>query len=186
MPAGLIGNAAAEAITSNVRLFERKTDVENRGNINSTTRGKMYFVALTSRENLEIQYIPGTIGIARNPKMNEVAIVGRNTPRYQYVGGETILKMTLDFHSVDEDKTDVITKCRWIESLTYNDGNQNPPEKIQLVWGDLYRKQIWVVKAVSYDLSLFDAEYEYLPKQAYVDITLGLAPEENLRVADVR
>jgi hypothetical protein len=183
---GLLGNAIAEAITSNVRLLNKKTDINNRGNINSTTRGQMYFIALTSREKLEIQYIPSNLGIERNSKMNEVAIVGRNTPQYQYLGGETLLKMRLDFHAVEEDRSDVIRKCRWLESLTYNDGYDKAPEKIQLVWGSLYRKQIWVIKSVNYDLSLFDAGYGYLPRQAYVDITLGLAPEQNLRVADIR
>lgn len=150
------------------------------------TGGKLYFIELSTRERLEIQFVPKTLNISRTPNIANIQVVGWNTPKYQYTGGETTLEMQLDFFAEDEDRKDVFTKCRWLESLTYNDGFLTPPSKIQLIFGDMFRKEKWIVKSCNYKMDLFHKEEGYLPQQAYVDLVLGLDPDQNLKIRDIR
>lgn len=151
----------------------------------STTQGKMYFVVLNSSpiEKLEFQFVPDEMHIDRNMKVEGVAIVGKNIPDYQYTGGETRLPLRLDFHCEDEDRKDVMYKVKWLESLTYNEGLTKSPPQLKVVYGDMYKNEIWEVLSFYARLSLFDQEYGFLPKQAYVDIVLGLA--NNFKASEI-
>jgi len=152
----------------------------------STTKGLLYLIAVDTMEKLEIQFVPPELAIERQIDIAKVRVVGRNNPLHQYVGGDTTLGLQLDFHAMDEDRKDVIRKCRWLESLGYNDGYEKQPPRVKLVFGDLFQDQIWIVQSVSYKLSAFDKQYGFLPRQAYVDIELALDPEINLKWADVQ
>lgn len=152
----------------------------------ATTQGRLYFIALQSRERLDIQYVPDDLTIDRSPSIADVAVIGRNNPVHHYSSGKTSLKLQLDFYAEEEDRQDVIRKCRWLESLGYSDGLSRPPEQIKLVFGDLFRDEIWIVKKVSYKLSNFNKEYGFLPQQAYVDVSLALDPKTNLRIKDIK
>lgn len=155
------------------------------GNFN-TTDGKLYFV-LVSRpsQRLQIQFVPAELSIQRNSSTQAVQIVGRNNPLYQYTAGEKLLSLQLDFYSDEENRQDVIRNCEWLEALTYNDGYARPPERVMLVWGDLFQSQLWTVKSVQYKLSNFDKVYGMLPKQAYVDISLALDNRIDTKKSDL-
>ena len=152
----------------------------------TTTEGKLYFILVSTLERREIQFVPPELGISRNANIQNVTIVGRNNPFYQYTSGETLLTLQLDFHAKQDDRKDVIESCRWFESILYNDNFDVPPEKVKLVFGDLFRDEVWTVKSCSYKLKNFDKVYGYLPTQAYVDLTLALDPSSNLTKEDVR
>lgn len=152
----------------------------------TTTGGRLYLIALKSLQKLEIQFVPPSLDFNRAPTIEEIAIVGRNNPLHHYIGGRTTLDFELDFHSDTADRTDVIKKCRWLEALGYNDGYQKPPEQIRLVFGKLFRDEIWIVKNVSYRLVQFDKPSGYMPIQAYVKLSLALDPKQNLRLIDVK
>lgn len=148
---------------------------------------RLYFTALKSLERLEIQYVPTELQLKRSPAIAGVAVVGRNNPKHHYLGGTTDLSLELDFHSNETDREDVISKCKWLESLAYSDGFENPPERVRLTFGSLFRNnEVWIVSNVSYTMSLFDAKKGYLPKQAYVKLTLSLDTESNLKLEDVK
>lgn len=141
----------------------------------STTDQRLYLVLVSNPESrLYIQFVPAELNIQRNSSTQAVQIVGRNNPLYQYTAGEKLLSFQLDFYADVEDKSDVIEKCKWLESLTYNDGYSKPPERVKLVWGDLFKDELWIVKTVNYKLSMFDKEKGFLPRQAYVDISFAL------------
>ena len=117
----------------------------------TTTNDNMYLVLVSSPEKrLAIQFVPAELNIQRNTQTQAVQIVGRNNPFYQYTAGEKLLTFQLDFHASQEDRKDVIEKCRWLEGLSYNDGYEKPPEKLLIVWGDLFGTDLWVVKSVNY------------------------------------
>lgn len=148
---------------------------------------RLYFTALTSLQTLPIQYVPPKITINRNPNVAAVAIVGRNTPRYHYLGGTTEITLDLDFHSEQANREDVISKVKWLESLAYSDGFNTEPEQVRLTFGKLFRaNEIFVIKAFSADLSLFDDNAGYLPRQAYVKLTLALDSSTNLLIEDIK
>lgn len=152
----------------------------------STTDKRLCFVLVTEPDKrLYIQFIPTNVSIQRNSSTQTVQIVGRNNPLYQYTAGEKLLSMTLDFYSEEEEREDVIKRCHWLEGLTYNDGYDKPPERVRLVWGDLYQDEIWTVKSVNYSLSNFHKGWGFLPQQAYVDITLALDVDKDVVKSDL-
>src|SRR5690606_14511421 len=89
----------------------------------TTTEGRLYFIALTTLDRLDIQFVPDEINISRNPTIASIQVIGRNNPIYHYISGETTLNLQLDFHAMHENRQDVINKCRWLEHLAYADGN---------------------------------------------------------------
>jgi hypothetical protein len=158
-------------------------DILNRGL--QTTDGKLYFLNLSTRDRLEVQFVPYEISISRSADWGKIAVIGRNIPQYQHLGGETRLNLMLDFYADEESRSSVIRKCRWMESLTANDGGKKPAPKVALVFGDLYKDQQWVVEDVDYKLSGFDKTRGLLPQQAYVNVRLNLDSETNPSWADI-
>lgn len=152
----------------------------------TTTEGRLYFIDVVTRERLEIQFVPLELEVVRGINMEAVAIVGRNTPRYEYIGGEKSISLKLDFHANNDDKQDALAKAKWIEQRTYNDGYAAPATRIQLVWGDMFKNEVWVIKSCPYRLSQFDKTRGFFPSQVYMDLTLGLSVNHNLRKKDVR
>lgn len=152
-----------------------------------TGDGRLYIIPERELENrIEIQFVIPELSWNRSASIQTINIVGRNNPLYQYTGGETSMSLQLDFYAQAEDRKDVITKCRYIESLAANNGYKNPPQRIRLVYGKLFRDEMWVIKSVKYKLSNFDKQYDFMPKQAYVDIDLALDTRNNLTTEDIR
>lgn len=152
-----------------------------------TTEGRLWIIPEKEIEKkIEIQFTLPEISISRTSNIQTIQIVGRNNPLYQYTSGETSFPLTLDFYAQNADRRDVITTCRFLESLSANNGYKNPPQRIRLVYGALFRDEMWVIKSVKYRLSNFDKEYGYLPKQAYVDMDLVLDTQENATWDDIR
>ena len=152
----------------------------------TTTEGQLYFIALTTLDRLNIQFVPDQLEIARNPSIANIQVVGRNNPIYHYISGDTTMRLELDFHAMTENRQDVIDKCKWLEHLAYNDGYEKEPQKVKLVFGELFQDEQWIVRQVSYSLSNFNKQKGFLPQQAYVSVELGLDPESNLLWEDIR
>ena len=152
-----------------------------------TTLGRLYITALRSLDRVEIQYVPKNLAMPRAANIGNIAIIGRNTPKYHTTGGTTTLNMELDFHAEEESKEDVIRKVRWLQSLTAIGEGGVPPEKVRVTFGDMFKSgEIWTVKSVNPRFDLFDAAHGFLPRQAYVGISLLLDPEDNITSEGMR
>lgn len=156
--------------------------------LDKTTDGRLWIVPEREiDQKVEIQFVQNTIEWARNANIQTITIVGRNNPLYQYTSGETVMSFVLDFLAQDEDRKDVITRCRYIESLAANDGYSRPPQRIRLIYGDLFKSnEMWVIKNVKYSLSNFNRAKGYLPQQAYLTLDMVLDTKQNLTSADIR
>lgn len=153
----------------------------------SVTEGRLYFVEIETKERLEIMFVPDKLERDRIPAIAPIKIVGRNNDKYHFTGGETVLSFRLDFFSEDENREDVYEKCMWLESLMYNGVGNEPPSRVQLVFGGkMFKKDIWIVERAKAEYSLFHKQQYYLPQQAYVDVVLKLDPKTNLRNHDIR
>lgn len=153
----------------------------------TTTDGKLYLTALRSLERLDIQFVPQSLSPTRSVKWAEIAIVGRNNPLHHYTGGNNELMLELDFHAANEDREDVIAKCRLLESWAMNDGYANPPERIRLTFGRLFKEnEIWVINSLDFDYSQFSPEHGMLPVQAYARVGLKMDTDTNRTKADVQ
>lgn len=138
----------------------------------STTGHRLYIIALSTLERLEIQFVPSMLSINRDPTVQQVEIVGANLPRTQQQGGGRTLTLDLDFYADDNDRMQAIKKCRQLESYTYREGQRKPAEKVRLIFGDMFQQEIWSVQKVSYDLKQFHKLHGFLPVQAYAKVTL--------------
>ncbi len=151
-----------------------------------TTNGRLYFIALRSLERLEIQFVPEKLEINRKPNVQQVEIVGLNLPKLQHQGGGRNITLELDFHAEDQNREDVIRKCLWLESLTYRDGPDKPAERVRLIFGRLFNRDIWMVESVKYELKNFHRQFDYLPTQAYATVTLVQDGELEPRAGDIK
>jgi len=145
----------------------------------STTNKELYFINTRSLEYLEIQFVPPSLNFKRNTDTQNVVIIGKNNPLYQYPAGEKLLVFELDFCAIEENRQDVKRRVDWLESLTYNEAYEEPPDTVKLVWGRMMKNQRWIVKNFDAKLDLFDKQYGWYPRQAYVNLTLGLDTRYN-------
>lgn len=155
----------------------------------STTDKSLFIVELDSpQERLEIQFVPEKITISSNANQAKLDVVGRNNPQYHYINGEDILTMTLDFYAADEEKTEAISRVKWLQSLRFNDGYSRRKKNVLIIWGDLFQEKhyVWTVQNVKVDYSQFVETKKFRPQQAMVDITLALDPGFNIRKSDFR
>jgi hypothetical protein len=166
----------------------------------ATTDKKLYFILVDDpTKQLYIQFVPPDLKINRSVSIQDIQVVGRNNPFYQYTGGAKTLSFQLDFYAEEESREDVIKSCEWLESLTYNnDGaidsngreltnSEKRPSRIKLVYGNLFQDKnyLWIVKSLNYTLSRFNKEKGFLPQQAYVDITLALDTDNDYKQRDL-
>lgn len=158
--------------------------------IPQSTPSNMWLVRIDDQgnqvESLRIQTVPLEISVEPESNWAVIPSVGRNNPFYQYTGGEDTLAFTLDWYSVENQREDVIRKCRWVQSLARADGYVKGPPRVLLIYGDLFRFATWIVDSAAYRLSLFDKERGMLPRQAYQDLVLKRVTEMNLSTQDFR
>lgn len=153
----------------------------------TTTGGKLFFTALKTLEKLEIQFVPKSLDWNRSAELGEVKVVGRSNPLYHWSGGSKDLVLELDFHSATEDRQDVLNKVSWLEALACSDGYAGGQEQVHLTYGTLFKgSDIWLVKGIKTNFSLFDPLNGMLPRQAYVSVELVLDPTSNLLQKDIK
>jgi len=147
---------------------------------------------------IDLPFIPKELNW--NTESNFVAIkpVGRNNPKYHYTGSEDRLEFDIDWHSYNNKRDDVIRKCRLIESLSKNDGYENPPHRVILHWSNrdyLFRDIHFIVLSAPYKMTQFSkASYSngniisngMLPIQATQKIVLGRITDHNLLSKEIQ
>ena len=152
----------------------------------STTNGQLYIVDTDTLEKMAIQFIPDELHWNRVVKEGDIIVVGRNNPILHYITGVDTLSFKLTLHALENNRTDVIKRAKWLKSLTYNNGFNSPRPRIRLVWGDLFSNEVWTCASADLNLRLFDKVNNMLPTLAAVDIVFKLDPSKNLLIKDVR
>lgn len=157
-----------------------------------TTDHRCYILDLSPRngvrERLEIQFVPGEITGTRTADLKDIVVVGRNNPFLHYTGGKEMINLPLEFYSDIEAHDDVKKKIDWLRSLTINNGNIGGFRSVKVIFGDLFRWETFAVKAVSYKMSHFDGDSDFLPLRANVGLTLqvqGKFDDENNVINDI-
>jgi len=155
-----------------------------------TTDHLCYLLDLTAREGiqerLEIQFMPNEINGSRSADLKELKVVGRNNPFLHYTGGKENLNLPLEFYSDIESHDDVKRKIDWLRSLTINDGKIGSYRRVKIVFGDLFRWELWVVKAVNYKYTHFDGESGFLPLRAVANLVLQIDTDNDVTINDLR
>lgn len=152
----------------------------------TTTNGQLYLTALGSLERLEIQFMPQELTPVRTANWAEIAVVSRNNPIHHYTGGSNTLSLTLDFYCEEENRRDVIRKCRLLESWAMNNADNKPPERIRLTFGRVFKEnEVWIISNVSVTYSQFSPLYDMLPMQSSVQLDLMLDTTHNRNINEV-
>lgn len=146
----------------------------------------LIIVALDTQERLSVEYTPRSIDYTRTANLGKFKVIGRNIPKVQYTGGNTTMKLTLDFVSNGIRKDDVMYKCTWLESLACTDGYDKSQEKIMLVMGKLFSKKEWVISDVKIKYQNFHSKNDYLPVIAQASLSLQLVADHNIDYSDVK
>lgn len=146
----------------------------------TTTKKKLYLTALSSLNRLELQFVPDSMQLTRSAEYGKIQVVGRNNPLHHYTTGSTNMNLNFDFIAGTESREDVKERCRWLESLAYNESYEEPPERIRLTFGKLFRPtDIWLVTNVQITYTQFDQLNDFEPFQATVSLQLALDSELN-------
>src|SRR5882757_1334479 len=128
--------------------------------------GQPYFVDLVNLERLFLQTIPTELNYLPEATFVAIQTPGKNTPGYHFVGGENKLEFTISWYGDQADRKDVISKCKWLEALSYNNGYDEKPHPVQFIFGDLFRDAKWLMLDAGYKLSGFNRQYGMKPQLA--------------------
>lgn len=155
--------------------------------ITTTTKRELIIMELvTPFSYIEVQYVPAEINVPREAHMQNVTIVGRNDELMHYISGSERMSLTLDFHADDVNKDEVYKKVNWLKSLTANDGYAGKFRNVKIVWGDMFKNQVWAIQGVNPKYSHFSADNKWMPLRCSVQINLKLDPKKNRYIKDIR
>lgn len=176
--------------TRTVRIIDPSEAVEDYISIIDIDYGGVYGKGI---REIKLPFIPKEVEYNSESTFVAIKPVGRNNPGYHYTGAEDKIEFEIDWHSMDNSRTDVINKCRMIEALTKADGYSGPPHRVCLHWGEqnkLFRDHIFVVLSAPYRLTQFNKAQlnakgniertAMLPIQAYQKVTLARVTSDNL------
>ena len=149
-------------------------------------------------EIIKLPFIPKELNYNTESNFAAIRPIGSNTPRYHFTGAEDKLEFEIDWHSLEENRMDVITKCRKLESLAKADGYNGPPHRVILQWGEsnlLFADHVFQVIAAPYRLVQFSNGHigsnkllkttNMYPVQAYQKVTLARISSNNLSKLDI-
>lgn len=167
-------------------LYDQVIPANSSLNNRPSNENSLYIVNLVSLETIEIPFVPQKLEYTPSSNWVSIQAVARNNPLYHYTGGEDILKFQIDWFTKNEDRKDVITNCKKIEALSRNDGYNNPPPYIRLLWNNiLFGNATWIVDSAPYSLEFFNKQYSMLPQQAYQEVTLRRVTEYNRTTSQI-
>lgn len=142
-----------------------------------------------SPQYIKLQVPPLELEYSPEPTWATIPSIGRNAPFYNYSGSEDTLAFRIDWFSTQENRYDVINKCRWLEALTKADAYLGGPHRLLVVWGRenfLFKDTLWIIHKAKYKLMHFQKHQSMLPQQAYQDIVLKKVLKENSTHEDIR
>lgn len=145
-----------------------------------------YFIDMETCETLVLQSVPLELDYSPETQWNVVASPGRNNPLYQYTGAEDTLSFSLSWYANEESRQDVLSKCKWLESLSKNDGYNNKPHRIKFIFGSVFTDSTWILFAARYKLSMFSRLDGMLPCLATQEITLKRIMDVNRSMSNIR
>lgn len=148
---------------------------------------ELYILAIDSPEveALQIQYNPRQITYNRSAKVQDIAIIGRNDDLHQFTGGSTTVSFDLDFYSQEASRQDVKAKMKWLESQLYSEG-ERAPSRLKLVFGELFKDEIFILKSLNISYSVFEPASNWLPLYATASLSFVRDTETDLTATDIR
>lgn len=125
---------------------------------------------------ITLQCRPDELQVTPHSTWAAVSSMGRNDPFRMYTGGEDTIQFDISWFSNDpNNRGEVVTKCRLLESWTKADGYKASPPVLQLLWGssNIYKDDLFILESAPYKLTNF----QNMTKNSAGDrVNLGLYP----------
>jgi len=142
-------------------------------------------VNLVTLEKLYFQTIPREIRVSPESTWVAVVSMARNNPQYHYTGSEDTIEFEISWYCNHASRKDVITKVKWIEALSKNDGYGKTPPAVKFIFGDLFKNSKFIVSKAPYSLALFNREFKMMPGVAVQQVTLKRITDTNLTHSEI-
>lgn len=142
-------------------------------------------VDLVSGEKLHFQGLPTEIEVNPETSWATIKPFGRNNPHYHFTGSEDTIVLEVSWYTKEDNREDVIQKCKWVESLLKADGYTGGPHRVSLVWGKMFKSQEFIVFSAPYRIGLFSKQHGMLPQVAFQTITLKKVTTHNYTLKEV-
>ena len=130
-------------------------------------------------QKIYLQTIPQELMISPESSFATVNAPGANIPRYHFTGGEDIIQFVITWYAMRESKSDVLARCKFVESLARADGSRAGVRPVKFIFGRMFIDSTFIVSAAPYRLSLFDRSKDMYPTLAIQEITLKRVSNTN-------
>lgn len=130
-----------------------------------------------------LQNRPTTIQVNNMSYWVSVKSMGRNNPFMMYTGGEDSIQLEVSWFVNDPDnRNEVLTKCRLLESWSKADGYSASPPTLKISWGDanIFENDLFILESAPYQLSNFQSytrSYDTKVEGSEKYTNIGLAPQ---------
>jgi hypothetical protein len=133
-----------------------------------------------------LQNRPPTIQVNNQSYWVSVKSMGRNNPFMMYTGGEDSIQLEVSWFVTNENnRKEVLTKCRLLESWSRADGYAASPPTLKISWGsaNIFENDQFILESASYQLSNFQSYSREYSVKSGADSTdrrtldIGLAPQ---------
>lgn len=107
---------------------------------------------------IQLQCRPNEIQVTPQSTWAAVSSMGRNNPFRMYTGGEDTIQFDICWYCNDpNNRGEVVTKCRLLESWSKANGYVSAPPVLQLLWGasNIYKDDFFILESASYKLTHF-------------------------------
>lgn len=160
-----------------------------------------YIVDLANPTNrMKIQNLPNLMSFDPGIKIVTMSSPGRNNPFQHYTGAEDTLDFELSYYAEEENRQDVINKCKWVEAMAKNDGYSGKPKLVGIFWtspdnsiangtegvGALLEEATWLIKSAPYEVTLFHGDRGLMPTLATQKISLVRVSPHNRKREEIR
>lgn len=128
-----------------------------------------------------LQNRPSTIQVNSLSYWVSVKSMGRNNPFMMYTGGEDSIQLEVSWFVNDpNNRNEVLTKCRLLESWSKADGYSASPPTLKISWGsaNIFENDLFILENANYQLSNFQSYTKTYHKDTSSEATdIGLAPQ---------
>lgn len=154
---------AAEVYVSSDYTKNNTSRIEAKSRYSSNTTHNQIIIINTNVSpvmSIALQNRPSSMQV--NPMSYWVSVksMGRNNPFMMYTGGEDSIQLEVSWFVNDpNNRSEVLTKCRLLESWSRADGYMASPPTLKISWGSsgIFDNDLFILESAPYELSNFQS-----------------------------
>lgn len=173
LTSGILNNKGLEYLTTDATGASTKNQKPS----------QPYIFDLVTLKALYFQGLPPSIDITPDTTYATLAAVNTNTPNYQFSNSEDTIKFLITWYAEEENKQDVLKKCKWLQALTKVDGTKGI-HPVKFAFGELFKDSKFIVVSAPFSIRSYDREKGMMPNLASQELTLKVISSKVLSHRD--